>query len=308
MQNKCPNCGAVIQENTVNCQYCEFVVANKEAIKKIDSFILKTENNILELSKIISANFLDISIIFAVIYFIVPIILGFKFLIFIEIILITILFINKRARNLIIKFLPTIKRYKDNINEFSNLYPQNKKLTELEKEYKIRVGTKIEKLNKNFTTSGIIFGILLILTVSTSFFLKYKSTNFESNIPVLIHSPNNIIENNSDSLIFFTNNFYFNFHKTKDNNVFISLNNILIETSDNTNLDSIDNYSFTLNILDKKGNELDLPPFTDSILEIENNFIKIYFKKIKWTNETAVDYMKYIKKTDNFSIKIKIDK
>ena len=200
----------------------------------------------MELSKIASANFWDISLIFAAIFFIIPTILFSLFMI-IEIPLIITLLINKRAKNLIRKYFPARKKYEKNILDFTELYPKNKKLAELKKGYKNRVETKIKKLKKNLIVSGLVFGIMLIITVATLIGIMNKPYISEkSNGTVLIHSYKTTIENNFDSLNVFTNNFYFNFNKAKDELYIIKLNHIVLKTSNKLNADSIDSYVFPL--------------------------------------------------------------
>ena len=73
-------------------------------------------------------------------------------------------------------------------------------------------------------------------------------------------------------------------------------------------MDSLDNYSFTVSFNNLKGQIINLPIFTDSIAIHEDNFINIHFNKTKCTKDEVKNYTKTINKTDDFFVKIKIEK
>ncbi len=315
-QKHCPNCGAEISENTINCEYCGFVVADKEALNFIDKAILKIENNIQKLSEITSANFFDISIVFALFMFGILTFL-FVFPGIFEIFLIIAFIKNKRLKKLLYKFKSTKLTYEEDFDNFSLLYPKNQKLAELKQEYQNKVSANLKKLKKNLISSSVVFGILffgLFVFLASAFGNDGNKGNF-LNRTAIIH-PVKIKLDADENFSVFSNNFYINFTAEPPNNkhskVMVTLNDIIIKT-DNHLLDSLSKAHIEFYISDTAGNILDFLYQSDLQLDTvkksnsDNTFINVKFTDTLLVPQTQADqYASNLMWNDYFIVNIKI--
>ena len=311
-KSNCPNCGADISFDTIHCPYCEFVLADKNAISLIDKHILVIENNILELSKTRSSKFWIIGIPIAIIYlFIVSIIE--PWLALFELPFVIMMLRTGLVRSIFAMFHPAKRKYKQNIAEFTKLYPQNKKLAEIKSNYRNRVKREENKNKKNRVLTFLIFAALIISPIIGIILVENARNDrlFIYKTGTKTVSPRKITfeKGNNEQLSIFTNKFYFSYENIYDKEYSIKLNHIVIETGQAFNAESIDNMSFSFNFMDKDNNKVAIPTFTDSIIKLDDRFISVYFKEIRCSELEAKKYNDLMawNLIPDYSVKIQID-
>ncbi len=329
----CPNCGAETSRESANCEYCEFVLANKEARSKIDNFILKIEDDFVKINTLAKVTFVELSLFFAVIYFSVFANLSMEFShlegmnyrmygsLFMIVISITLLMKNRRAFRFFSEYGKIKKESKQNIADFSKYFPRNKKLKELKNNFNERITKITNDLRKNILKAGVVNAIIVIIIFAV-FFINpissnkhlYKDCSFKISTNNFIFESENGYETNflvDDIFITFREQEYMG----EDMAVSISAGLIRFDVNGefNTNIsDSIDYvYYFTL-VID---GETDTPlSFVGAVNEYDffyHEKEKIGSATILFNKYTSKDeasrFIKYIEKADDLKIKVKFE-
>jgi len=334
-KTKCPNCGAKINEKTTNCEYCNFLIADEKELKKIDDFILKLEKNILEfneysqisLSKLILIfvsilsltyyyiyNLASNGTIMLIFYLVIPLLLG--------------LYIwNKIKKKNKIKYDILKQKFQDNINDFSEYYPKNKKLKEIRYNFEQRhVKRKKEfknKIAKASVISVLIFSVILFLFYSFKNVLeeeKYTNQDVEFTIKEVIYESSANITSDDIKILnrsfnaSFKQDYSFESQSFTDvilnlDKIKIKINNSFLNKIDTSNKYIIFHFSFeigTFVLMDSKHQKKLF--FIKQDLNNNNGVLFLnFFPSSKMDEQEAIDCIKSLKKSKDISLVIKIE-
>ncbi len=314
---KCPNCGAKVSENTAKCAYCNFVLADKNAIQQIDDSILQIENSILELNKFSAISLKELALILNVISFLIINIAYYidveslnLFFVTIEIILIASVFINRYTRRFVFRFIPTKRTCKNNLNEFSKLYPQNTKLEELRQNFNIR----IEIINKKIWKNAIITTIIFVFIFAGLFSLRFISSDNNLDIDfmdttICIH-PKEIIINSkyAENIQILDKDFDIIFTKNK-RGILMELKPITLSLVDSTMIEHFSFFNIKISLANEKGEILSVknetgqiiffPPFEENEFFIDSLIQKIETDSYFHKKNQVDDYIKLLETTQN---------
>ncbi len=312
---KCPNCGAVVLENTANCGYCNFVLADKEAIQLIDDSILKIENSIFELNKFSAITYRELALILNVFSFLLINIAYTidqdevnSFFIAFEIILIISVLINKYTRRFVFKFNATKRACKTNLKELSKQYPQNKKLIELSLNFKIRIDIINKKIRKNVLVTIIVFAVVFAGVFSIRY-IPFANDNSDVDFTdrIINIKPTEIIISSKIDIDVLNKDFNIMFTKHKKG-ILLEIDTVRLIISDSSLISKT--YLLKLSILNQKreilsmknedGNFLFFPPFEEDEAYIDSLDQYIKLDAFYYSKEKIDNYIKLLESSQDF--------
>jgi len=282
----CPNCGASVKSNDVNCSYCNFLLIDKDEINRIDNFIVGLEEKLTVLKKLSSITFYEILLVASAIFMSFILVLElfvsekipqiFLIITFFYLILnYFLVYKNKRSVEFFTKYIKLKKEFFKEISRFSDDSQSNNRLIQIRDSFLIANKANNKKIIIKAFFSSIIFSVILFFVYTNLFspylyqYGKIKHTNVflkvnEFNISDEFDLDIEILTENISIEIYETTERY-DLVITKQD-ITYSLDPIYLNFGDNFFNDStiLMNIQFSLTFFDENNGMLDFPVFRDN--------------------------------------------